>query len=78
MSLAVWIGTYVVVLACWMWIVRWGGADWIEGAFVADVFFFLSSRMDAEAIRLIGWIAIGVTTLWFAVGLFLPAARFWW
>lgn len=78
MSIGLWILFYVLTLAFWLWVVRWGGADVLEGSIFADLTEWLSSHLDVETIRGIGWIAIIAATIWFVVGVFIPAARFAW
>ncbi|MCB9857584.1 MAG: hypothetical protein H6818_18025 [Phycisphaerales bacterium] len=75
MSVEVWIGAYLIEMLFWVWIVFLGGADRIEGSFVLDFVWTLSSRIDAEMIRFVGWIVMFMTTAWFILGLFVPLAR---
>lgn len=76
MSLEAWAVIYAIEMAFWIWTVFLGGADRLEGSFILDLFWTLSSRIDAEMIRFIGWIVMIGTTAWFVLGLFVPAARF--
>lgn len=77
MSLGLWVISYLVLLALWGWILFLRGAEFLEGSFLADFFDWFSWKMDAEAIKLVTWIMLIVTTIWFVVGVFVPTARFW-
>jgi hypothetical protein len=67
---------YLVHLLFWLWIIRWGGAEWLEGTFLSglliDVF---APRWSAEGIKLFGWGWLIVTTVLFVAGLFIPDFR---
>ncbi len=78
MSIGFWIATYLAILLFWLWVVRWGGAERLEGSAITDWFDWLSSRLHADGIKVIGWLAIGLASAWFVAGLFVPSARFWW
>ncbi|NTV10774.1 MAG: hypothetical protein HGA47_08355 [Zoogloea sp.] len=60
-----------------LWVLRWGGAEWMEG-WRSEFFigWFRSFTWSAEQIKLyvlLCWIG---QSLWFLVGLFVPQARF--
>ena len=76
MSVARWVGGYVVDLVLSLWILRWGGAQWLEGTFSSGlVISWLASRWTAEGIRAFVLLSFVLTAIWFVVGLFVPEAR---
>ncbi|MHC4789782.1 MAG: hypothetical protein ACYS8K_11385 [Planctomycetota bacterium] len=76
MSLVAWVLFYLFDIAFWLWIVRWGGAETLEGAFSGCLFPWLATRWDADGIRLFGWCALIGSTVWFIAGAFWPDFRF--
>lgn len=75
-SLLVWILLYVVQLVFYLWLLRWGGAEWVErrvaAIFLLNIFAFY---WDSEQIRLYALIMLIVATVWFVIGLFAPVVR---
>jgi hypothetical protein len=72
MSLKAWIITYSFDLIFWLWIIFWGGADWIKDSIIGGYL----SLLDTDSIRWMGWIFLIWSTIWFIIGLFTPNARF--
>jgi hypothetical protein len=60
----------------WVWILRWGGADRIEGWRSWALIGWFAGHWAAEQIRFYAFILLGVELVWLAVGIFVPAARF--
>jgi hypothetical protein len=78
MSLGAWVVSYAGDLLFSLWILRWGGAERLEGTFASG--FLISGwapRWDAEGIKLFVLLSLLGTTVWFLVGLFVPEARLW-
>ncbi len=76
MSLTELIITYLINLVFWLWIVRWGGAEWLEGTFISGFLVHIfAPRWSAEGIKLFGWCAILISTLLFAVAALFPDYR---
>ncbi len=79
MSLIVWITLHFGNTLFWLWVVRWGGAEWLEGTlasgFVINIF---APRWSSDGIKLFGWGILIGDIIWFLVGLFIPEARFYW
>jgi hypothetical protein len=79
MDYAAWVLLFITNCLFCLWVLRWGGAEWMEGW--RSIFFVdwaQSIAWTAEQIKLyvlVCWIG---HTLWFAIGLFLPEARFYW
>jgi hypothetical protein len=60
----------------WAWILFWGGADWLEGSWLAAVFvYFRAVEWTAEGIKLFAGLMWLVESIWFAIGLFVRDAR---
>lgn len=76
MGIAVWVGVFAVTSLFWVWIIFLGGADWLEGSWLA-AFIISSTAMEwsAEVIKLFAglmWFGAGI---WFTIGLFVKDAR---
>jgi hypothetical protein len=76
MSLIVWVSIYTVASFFWAWIVFWGGDEFLEGTFASGFIHILAPRWSADGLRLfagLSWIGF---TVWFLLGVFVPALRF--
>ena len=76
MNLALWLLLYVGNTAFVWWVVWGGGASWLQGwrsLFIVDWLF--AYRWNSEQIALYVLVCWVGHTIWFLVGLFLPAAR---
>jgi hypothetical protein len=77
MPLLVWVAGFAATSLLWAWILFWGGAEWLEGTMASGFLHVLAYRWSADGIKLfvgLTWLFEGI---WFAIGLFLPSARFW-
>jgi len=73
MSLTELIITYLINLIFWLWVVRWGGAEWLEGTFTSGFFIHIfAPRWSADGIKLFGYGMILISTVLFIVGIFYP------
>lgn len=76
MSILTWILIYLGLSLFYLWVLRWGGAEWMEGW--KSIFFidwFRSVEWSSEQIRLymlLCWIG---SSIWFLIGLFSPVCR---
>ena len=78
MSLLSWIAVYIVEMAFWLWIVAWGGAEFLDGTWVLSLaVHWGASDWDPETTKLVGWFFILSTTFWFIIGLIDPNMRFY-
>jgi hypothetical protein len=76
MSLVELILAYLIHLVFWLWVTRWGGAQRLEGTFSSGfLIHVLAPRWTADGIKLFGYGAIFVSTVFFLLGLFLPDFR---
>ena len=76
MSLIELVVTYSINLVFWLWVVRWGGAERLEGTFSSGFLIHLfAPRWSADGIKLFGYGAILVSTILFSIGLFSPDFR---
>jgi hypothetical protein len=79
MSTTHWVLGYIVDLLFSLWVLRWGGARWLEGTFAsAFLISWFAPRWSAEGIRLFVLLSFLVTTGWFVVGLLVPETRVPW
>jgi hypothetical protein len=77
MTLSQWTGSYVLNTLFWLWVVRWGGAEWlVEQLSSVLLISALVPRRTVAVIKLLGWVILVTTRVWFLVGLFFPGARF--
>ncbi len=77
MSLIPWIVVYALNMLFWLWIVRWGGAERLEGTFSSGLLISVfAPQWSAEGIRVFGYGAIIVSTIVFVLGVFFPDFRY--
>jgi hypothetical protein len=77
MSLLLWVVFFALTSLLWAWVLFWGGADWLEGSFLAGLLVhILAPRWTADGIKLFAAFSWFFETVWFGIGLFVPAARF--
>jgi len=75
-SLPAWIILYLLELLFWVWIIRWGGAERLEGSFISGLLIhYFAPRWGSEGIKLFAWLALIAGTVWFIAGLFYPGIR---
>lgn len=68
--------TYLINLLFWLWVVRWGGAEWLEGSFTSGFLIHVfAPRWSADGIKLFGYGTIIVSTVMFIVAIFNPEFR---
>jgi hypothetical protein len=76
MGVLAWVAVFVVCSLLWSWLLFWGGAEWLEGSFLAGlVVHFRASEWAADGIKVFAglmWLCQGI---WFVVGLFSPELR---
>jgi hypothetical protein len=74
-----WIIFHFLNFLFWLWVVFWGGADWLEGTLSSGFLIHIfAPRWSAEGIKLFGWGTLIIDLIWFLVGLFIPEARLYW
>ena len=77
MTLSGWIIIFLVQVLFWIWVIRWGGAERLEGTFTSGFLIsWLAPRWSAEGIKLFAWLSLIAGTAWFFAGLFYPELRF--
>lgn len=79
MSLTELILIYLINMVFWLWVVRWGGAEWLEGTFTSGFLIHVfAPRWSAEGIKLFAWVTIIISTLLFILAIFFPDFRSLW
>ncbi len=71
-----WILLFAANCLFYLWVLRWGGAEWMEGwrsLFFID--WFRASLWSAEQIKLYVLLCWVLHAIWFAIGLFMPQFR---
>jgi hypothetical protein len=77
MSGLVWTGSYALNVLFWRWLIRWGGAERLEGTFTSGLLLStFAPRRSADGIRLFAWLSLIGSTLAFIIGLFRPDFKF--
>lgn len=76
MDLVYWIIGYVASALFWIWVLKWGGAEWLEGwrAWVSIGWF--AGHWSAEQIRLYALTLFVLESIGFVAGLFFESVRF--
>jgi hypothetical protein len=77
MHVGLWTLLYVVQAAFWLWLIRFRGANAVEGSWAAWLLHPVAWRWNADLIRFYAWLSLITSTGWFVLGLLEPAARFW-
>jgi hypothetical protein len=78
MSELAWIACYGLNVLFWLWLIRWGGAERLEGTFTSGLLLStFAPRWSADGIRLFAWISLIGSTVTFLIGIFRPDFRSW-
>ncbi|WP_198087113.1 hypothetical protein [Variovorax sp. E3] len=78
MSLTLWIVLHAAQALLWLWVLRWGGADYLEGTFLSGfIFNNFAPRWNAEGLRMAALILLVFCAITFVAGLFFPSLRCW-
>ena len=78
MSLTLWTVLHAAQALLWLWILRWGGAAYLEGTLLSG--FLVSTfapRWSADGLRMAALILLMFCAVSFVVGLFVPSLRCW-
>jgi hypothetical protein len=75
MDLIYWIIGYAISALFWLWLLKWGGAEWLEGwkAWLAIGWF--AGHWSAEQIRLYALILFVLESIGFVAGLLFDSIR---
>jgi len=76
MAIPSWVLTYSIDMGFWLWVLRWGGAEWLEGTFASG--FLVSIFATSWSVNGIKLFAVGmivISTIYFVLGLFYPDFR---
>lgn len=77
--LHVWMIEYALNLLFWLWIIKWGGAEWLADTFIAGFIVNLFTvHWSPDVIKFYGWLILIGTTVWFIIGMAIPDLRFHW
>ncbi|MBB4220597.1 hypothetical protein EJP67_23645 [Variovorax guangxiensis] len=78
LSLFIWIAAHAAEALFCLWVLRWGGAERLEGTFASG--FLISNfapRWSAEGLKMAALILLVFCAVSFAAGLFVPGLRCW-
>ena len=77
-SIEHWILFAVLDALFWIWVLRWGGAERLEGTFASGFLVsWFAPKWSAEGIRLFALLSLAASLAAFGVGLFVPGVRCW-
>lgn len=77
LSLIWWIAIHAVEALFLVWVLRWGGAERIEGTWASGFISGFAPRWNAEGLRMAALILLVFCAVTFVVGLFMPSLRCW-
>jgi len=75
-STETWVLCYAGNFLFWIWVIWWGGAEWLEGTLTsAFLISWLAPNWSADGIKLFAWLTLAVSAIAFVVGIFMPTLR---
>ena len=78
MSLTLWIVLHAAQALLWLWVLRWGGAEYLEGTFLSGfIVDNFAPRWSAEGLRMAALILLVFCVISFVAGLLFPPLRGW-
>jgi hypothetical protein len=76
MSLTLWIAVHALDAVFWLWVLRWGGAAWLEGTFASGFLVSIfAPRWSAEGLRMFALLMLVVCAISFLAGVLMPSLR---
>lgn len=76
MALLIWTGFFIIDALFWCWVIFWGGAERLQETWIADVLIcYGAHNCDADGIKLLAWVILIGTAIWYIIGLFVPELR---
>ncbi|MET3183271.1 hypothetical protein ABL840_12455 [Variovorax sp. NFACC27] len=77
LSFLVWTVAHAAEALFCLWVLRWGGAERLEGTFASGLISTFAPRWSAEGLKLAALILLFFCAVSFAAGLFVPSLRCW-
>ena len=77
LSLIWWIAIHAVEALFLLWVLRWGGAERLEGTWASGFISSYAPRWNAEGLRMAALILLVFCAITFVAGLFMPSLRCW-
>jgi hypothetical protein len=72
-----WIIFFICNVLFWFWIIRWGGAEWLEGTLTSGFLISIfAPKWSTNGIKLFAWLSLICSAIWFVAGIFVPSIRF--
>lgn len=75
MEVGVWILLYLITVIFWLWVLKWGGSDYLVGWKAWGLLGWFTGHWDAKQIEFYAFILLVIESIWFIAGLFSPVAR---
>lgn len=77
-SIEQWIAWWTCSSLFWLWVLRWGGAERLEGTFASGFLIsWFAPKWSAGGIKSFALLSLLGTLVAFGVGLFVPDIRCW-
>lgn len=71
-----WILLHALSTLFWLWVLLWGGAEWLEGTLAsAFVIAWIAPTWSADGIKLFALLMLLIGGIHFMLGLFMPDWR---
>ena len=77
MSMIWWIAIHAIEALFLVWVLRWGGAERLEGSWASGFISNFAPRWNAEGLRMAALILLVFCAITFVAGLFMPSLRCW-
>jgi len=78
LSLFIWIAAHAAEAVFCLWVLRWGGAERLEGSFASGFLFSsFAPGWSAEGLKMAALILLVFCAVSFVAGLFVPGMRCW-
>lgn len=71
-----WIASHALSTLFWLWVLLWGGAEWLEGTFASGFLIsWIAPTWSADGIRLFALLMLVIGSIHFLIGLFSTGWR---
>ncbi len=78
MGLLEWVIIHSIIVLFWLWVLKWGGAEWLEGWKTLFIVDWFAAVWSAEQIKLYALCVLIFQLIWFVIGVFSPGLRILW
>jgi hypothetical protein len=76
METSLWPLGHIANVAICLWVLLWGGAEWLEGKFISGFLVsFFAPKWSVDQIKIAAFCGILLNAAFFIFGLFVPSFR---